>query len=117
MNKDFDFLVYLNSIEDMMLSWYEFNKTTLKHPTNLGGLREHFIKNVLLNFVPSSIIIGSGEVTDGVKRSGQQDIILYRANFPVIKGYDHVNLYLIEGVIATIEVKSDLSEGDFKASG
>jgi hypothetical protein len=108
---DFDFLKYLNSLEKMMLIWYEHTQSTLKHPTILGEIREHFIKEVLEKFLPSSVIVGRGEITDGEKRSGQQDIIIYRTNFPVIKGFDSVNLYLIEGVIATIEVKSDLSTG------
>ncbi|HWQ03956.1 MAG TPA: DUF6602 domain-containing protein, partial [Longilinea sp.] len=73
--------------------------------------REYFIKEVLLKFLPSSVVVGSGEITDGDNRSGQQDIILYRADFPVIKGFNDVNLYLIEGTIATIEVKSDLTTG------
>lgn len=109
--KDFNFLKYLNSIEKMMVAWYEHTQSTLKHPTNLGVIREHFVKEVLEKFIPTTVMVGRGEITDGEKRSGQQDIIIYRTNFPVIKGFDSVNLYLIEGVIATIEVKSNLSTG------
>jgi len=109
---DFNFLNYLDSIEKIMLDWYDHTREILKHPPNLGGIREHFIKDVLEKFLPTSVLIGSGEITDGKNRSRQQDIIIYQSNFPVIKGFDTVNLYLIEGVIATIEVKSDLSSGN-----
>jgi hypothetical protein len=109
--KDFDFLKYLNSIEKMMIAWREHSQSILRNSTNLGSAREHFVKEVLSRFLPSSVVIGSGEITDGEKRSGQQDVIIYRADFPVLRGFDDVNLYLIEGVIATIEVKSDISSG------
>lgn len=110
-NRDFNFLDYLTSIERMMSVWHEHSQATLKHPGNLGGAREHFVMDVLARFMPSSVTLGSGEITDGKTRSKQQDVILYRADFPVIQGTDYADLYLNEGVIATIEVKSDLSAG------
>ena len=110
--RDFNFMEYLLSMEKMMEAWHQHSGATLRHPTNLGGAREHFVRDVLLRFLPSTILVGSGEITDGMTRSAQQDVILYRSDFPVISGFDYVNLYMIEGVIATIEVKSDLSTGD-----
>jgi hypothetical protein len=66
-----------------------------------------------LGFLPKSVIVGSGEIIDGDgKRSGQQDVIIYRADFPVITSLTPINAYLAEGVIATVEVKSDLSTGE-----
>jgi hypothetical protein len=109
--RGFNFLEYLTSLERMMLAWHDHSFQTFKHPTNLGSAREHFIAEVLSHFLPSSVVVGSGEITDGEERSGQQDIIIYRSDFPVLTGFGSVNTYLIEGVIATIEVKSDLSSG------
>jgi hypothetical protein len=110
-DRGFNFLEYLNTLEQMMLAWHDHSFQTFNHPTNLGNAREHFIAEILSRFLPSSIIVGSGEITDGNMRSGQQDIIIYRSDFPVLTGFGSVNTYLIEGVIATIEVKSDLSSG------
>jgi hypothetical protein len=110
-NSELDFLKYINSIEKMMVTWHDYSYEALKHSVNLGGAREHFIKEILANFLPKNVVVGSGEITDGKHRSGQQDVIIYRSDFPVLSGFGSVNTYLIEGVIATIEVKSDLSTG------
>jgi hypothetical protein len=110
-NSGLNFLEYINSIEKMMVAWHDYSQEALKHSVNLGGAREHFIKEILANFLPKSVAVGSGEITDGRRRSGQQDVIIYRSDFPVLSGFGSVNTYLIEGVIATIEVKSDLSTG------
>ncbi|MGC9424148.1 MAG: DUF6602 domain-containing protein [Vibrio sp.] len=96
----------------MMRSWYEHTTSVLGHSSNLGTVREHFIQAVLENFLPKTVIVGRGEIIDGREsgESGQQDVILYRADFPVITSHTSINTYLIEGVIATIEVKSNLSK-------
>lgn len=95
-----------------MVAWHDYSQEALKHSVNLGGAREHFIKEILTSFLPKSVVVGSGEITDGKQRSGQQDVIVYRSEFPVLRGFSSVNTYLIEGVIATIEVKSDLTTGN-----
>lgn len=110
-NLGLNFLEYANAIEKMMGAWHEYSQETFKNSTNLGSAREHFVKEILANFLPKSVVVGSGEITDGRQRSGQQDVIVYRAEFPVLSGFSSVNTYMIEGVIATIEVKSDLSTG------
>lgn len=109
----FNFLNYSKSIERLMSEWYSHSREVLQHSTDLGYAREHFVKEVLLGFLPKSVIVGSGEIIDGDgKRSGQQDVIIYRSDFPVITSLTPINAYLAEGVIATIEVKSDLSTGE-----
>lgn len=109
----FDFLKYSKAIERMMTEWYSYTQEVLKQSSDLGFAREHFVKDVLSSFLPKSVIVGSGEIIDAHgRRSGQQDIIIYRANFPVITSLTPVGAYLAEGVIATIEVKSNLSTGE-----
>jgi hypothetical protein len=109
----FNFLNYGKAIERVMREWYSYSHEVLQQSTDLGFAREHFVKEVLSSFLPKSIVIGSGEIIDGNgRRSGQQDIIVYRADFPVITSLSPVSVFLAEGVIATIEVKSDLSTGE-----
>ena len=109
----FNFLNYSKAIERVMGEWYSYSREVLQQSTDLGFAREHFVKDVLSGFLPKSVIVGSGEIIDGKgNRSGQQDVIIYRADFPVITSLTPVNTYLAEGVIATIEVKSDLSTGE-----
>lgn len=109
----FNFLKYSNAIERVMGEWYSYSHEVLQQSTDLGYSREHFVKEILSSFLPKSVIVGCGEIVDGQgRRSGQQDVIIYRADFPVITSLTPVNSYLAEGVIATIEVKSDLSTGE-----
>src|SRR5690349_2284749 len=110
--QSFEFHKYISNIEKLMIDWYNLNSLTFSHPTNLGSAREHFIGDVLTKFLPESVVVGSGEIIGGGKRSGQQDLIIYRSDFPVITGFGSVNTYLADGVIATIEVKSDLTTGN-----
>jgi hypothetical protein len=108
----FDFLKYGQSIERMMCEWHSYSRGVLQQSTDVGSAREHFIREVLSSVLPKSVIVGTGEIIDGQgRRSGQQDIIICRADFPVITSLTPVGTYLAEGVIATIEVKSDLSTG------
>lgn len=111
-NGGFNFLNYCDSLEQLILAWHSHSSQTFTHSTNLGNAREHFIAEILSRTLPRSVVVGSGEITDGNRRSGQQDIIIYRSDFPVLTGSNSVNTYLIEGVIATIEVKSNLTSGD-----
>jgi hypothetical protein len=108
----FSFLKYCNKIEGLMQSWYDHNCEVLQHSSNLGSVREHFVKHILANFLPKGVMVGSGEIInrDG-DRTGQQDIIIYRSDFPVITSLTSINTYLSEGVVATIEVKSNLRTG------
>lgn len=112
-NQRFDLLNYCKAIERMMTEWYLYTHEALRQSSDLGFAREHFVQQILSNILPKSVIIGSGEIVDGLgNRSGQQDVIIYRSNFPIITSLTPVNTYLAEGVIATIEVKSDLSSGE-----
>jgi hypothetical protein len=110
--KEFDFLGYTSAIEKRMMAWHEYSETRVSHSSNLGTVREHFVKNILSCFLPKSVTVGSGEIIGADQRSGQQDVVIYRSDFPVLGGFDYINTYIAEGVIATIEVKSDLSTGD-----
>lgn len=72
--------------------------------------RDNFVKLVLNNLLPPTLHIGRGIVTDGTTYSAPHDIVLYRSDFPVLQFFGQ-NLYLIEGVLATIQLKTNLAEG------
>jgi len=108
MPDQYSFLDYLDSIEEMMGTWDKHTAVSFSHGTNLGTAREHFVHNILASFLPTTVTVGSGEITDGDRRSGQMDVVLYRSDFPVFSGYGMPETYLFDGVIAAIEVKSRL---------
>ncbi len=83
------------------------------HKLSKGDLRELFVKRILERFLPWGISVGSGEIysSHSQKKSRQVDIIIFDNRFPkfAISGEAKNAIYPIEGVIATIEVKSILN--------
>jgi len=88
------------------------------HPLHKGTPREAFIKEFLEEHLPSNVSIGTGEIIDANSRPGQTrnqfDIVIYKNNYPRLHFGGGVFGFLIESVIATIEVKSDLSQQELK---
>ena len=82
-----------------------------------GTPREAFIKEYLEGHLPSNVAIGTGEIIDANSRPGQSrnqyDIVVYKRSYPKLDFGGGINGYLIESVIATIEVKSDLTKTEF----
>ncbi|MDQ2192975.1 MULTISPECIES: DUF6602 domain-containing protein [unclassified Vibrio] len=102
---------WVQSISDMIKISANVGSSVSNHSTILGDARESFIRDILENFLPSSIVIGSGQIIDQYEgRSKQIDIIIYRRDFPVLQTFGSADVYLIEGVLATIEVKSMLDK-------
>jgi len=85
-------------------------KSITNHNLLLGDAREKFIRDVLSNFLPNTVHVGTGIVIDSENNySNQIDVIIYRHDFPIFRTLGDSDVYLIEGVIATIEVKSTLN--------
>jgi hypothetical protein len=79
----------------------------LKHGGELGDAREALIADVLSRILPSAYDIGSGEIIDSYGgRSRQIDIVISRRDAPSLLLPGGTRLYLVESVVATIEVKS-----------
>lgn len=90
------------------------------HSLHKGTPREAFIKEFLESHLPQNISIGTGEIIDSNSKPGYQrnqyDIILYRNNYPKLDFGGGISGFLIESVIATVEVKSTLTEKDMLQS-
>lgn len=106
-------------------NWFDHLNRTLHEEAELAGLFEHgtttgtsrelFLMRALRNVLPPAVHIGSGIVVDCEgKRSQQVDIVVYDPRFPVLRSALAAGLYLAEGVIATIEVKSTLNKRELK---
>ena len=81
------------------------------HGVVLGDARERFIRDILERFLPANVVVGSGQVIDKSGDTSKQiDLIIYRDDFPVLRTLGTADVYLIEGVVATVEVKSRLNE-------
>ncbi|WP_312670831.1 DUF6602 domain-containing protein [Pseudescherichia sp.] len=88
------------------------------HSLHKGTPREAFISEFLRDHLPASISIGTGEIIDSNSKAGEQrnqyDIVLYRNEYPKLNFGGGINAYLIESVVATLEVKSTLTYEDMK---
>lgn len=87
------------------------------HKTLIGTVREKLFSEQLRAILPPSVTIGSGEVIahDG-KKSKQQDVVIFDSRYPRIESAEGVSLFPIEGVIATIEIKSKLTRESLRDS-
>lgn len=100
-----DYVVKLLEVES------ELAGRLLKHGGELGDAREALIGGVLSRIVPSAYDTGSGEIVDSYGgRSRQIDIVISRRDAPSLLLPSGSRLYLVESVVATIEVKSLLYE-------
>lgn len=107
-------LNHMEAVENRILASSEISKNS-GHPLHKGTPREAFIKEFLEAHLPSTVAIGTGEIIDYMSIPGelrnQYDIIIYRKEYPKLDLGGGVNAFLVESVIATIEVKSTLDQG------
>lgn len=102
---------WAKSIAKVLESSFAVSSSIADHKTILGDARESFIRDVLQRFLPRNISIGSGQIVDAEGGISKQiDLIIYRNDFPILRTFGSADVYLIEGVVATVEVKSQLNE-------
>lgn len=90
---------------------FELSSTISDHGTIIGDARESFIRNVLCQLLPDTVHVGTGQVVDHTGETSRQiDVVLYRKDFPILRTLGQSNVYLVEGVLATMEVKSTLTK-------
>lgn len=85
------------------------------HTLHKGTPREAFIREFLEGHLSASVAIGSGEIIDSTSKPNaprnQFDIVIYKRNYPKLDFGGGISGFLIESVVATIEVKSLLDQG------
>lgn len=90
------------------------------HNVNKGTAREHFVHDYLETHLPSTLGIGTGEIIGADSKPGdtrnQIDVVIYRRDFPKLVLGGHIEAFLVESVVATIEVKSLLDKDGFEAA-
>jgi len=90
----------------------------MEHNLLKGELRELFVSTALRSFLTTQFGVGSGVVVNQRGDQSQQtDIIIYDNTIlpPLIKAH-HLGVYPAECVLATIEVKSNLTKNDIRAT-
>lgn len=84
------------------------------HTLHKGTPREAFIKEFLEGHLSTNVAIGTGEIIDANSRPrdlrNQFDIVIYKNNYPKLDFGGGISGFMIESVVATIEVKSLLNQ-------
>jgi hypothetical protein len=90
------------------------------HTLHRGTPRELFIRQFLEGHLGKRASIGTGEIIDAQSEPrqsrNQYDIVIYKSEFPRIDFEGGINAFLAESVIATLEVKSLLTESELEAA-
>lgn len=106
---------HLASIEKTLITQAIVQEST-GHTIHKGTPREFFIRDFLENHLSANVAIGTGEIIDSLSKPGQQrnqyDIVIYYKNYPKLNFGGNISGFLIESVVATIEVKSNLTENE-----
>lgn len=101
---------YLDTISKRLEAEYEASDN-INHAQTMGVEREIFLTNVLSELYPEKYVFTSGEIIDSDGNNSKQcDIIVYDERYPQIK-HGRTAQLLAEGVLAHIEVKSELTKG------
>lgn len=84
------------------------------HTLHRGTPREAFIKEFLEGHLSANVAIGTGEIIDASSQPRAQrnqfDIVIYKDNYPKLDFGGGINGFMVESVVATIEVKSLLDQ-------
>jgi len=86
------------------------------HSVNKGTAREIFVRKFLQEHLSERVSVGTGEIitsksTSREKRN-QMDVVLYRPEYPRLPFAGHLQLFLAESVVATIEIKTKLTKDE-----
>ncbi|AYO09623.1 hypothetical protein D0784_09515 [Vibrio campbellii] len=115
MNKTFE--KYCESVVTSINSEYEKSKV-IGHLPTVGAVREEQIKELLSKHLPELIHVVSGQVIDSNDlMSRQQDIVLVHKSMPRLPFAHEIDLIFIEGVIATLEIKTNIDRRVLQSVG
>jgi hypothetical protein len=90
------------------------------HNLHRGTPREAFIKEFSTGHLSAKLAVGSGEIIDATslprEQRNQFDIVIFKADYPRINLGGNLHAFLAESVVATIEVKSLLTQEDLETA-
>lgn len=109
------FTAFYAELQRLLLKHSEALKGQTNSDAVLAEDREFFIRTVLNRSLPLNITTVRGVIVDfRGKESNPQDVILYRTDFPIMASFVGSRRFLAEGVVACIEVKSQLNQREFE---
>ena len=101
----------LSGIQEALVANHRIGQS--QSDASRGAERELFLREYLAKVLPRPFRLGSGDIVDCYgEKSGQIDVVIEYPFLPSVPGLaiGAPRLYLAEGVVAVIEVKSDLAK-------
>jgi hypothetical protein len=108
---------WATAVQGLLRAGHDVASSATDHGLLLGDAREVIIREVLMRFLPASVVVGTGQVAgskDRENRSKQIDVVLYRSTFPIFCTLGLSDVFMFEGIVAAIEVKSKLDRPTLK---
>src|SRR5437764_1269804 len=110
---------HMAALEKFLLAYAQIQENT-GHSLHKGTPREFFVNEFLRDHLSENVAIGTGEVIDcnslPSQDRNQMDIVLYKRSFPKLAFGGGISGFLVESVLATVEVKSTLTEKDLRSA-
>jgi len=110
---------HMDAVENNLVSISQI-PANAGHTLHRGTPREAFIKEYLEGHLSANVAIGTGEIIDSLSQPrvqrNQFDIVIYKRNYPKLDFGGGISGFLIESVIATIEVKSLIDQSGIDQS-
>jgi hypothetical protein len=89
--------------------------SVVRHPGEVGRVRENLLREFLASFCPRGFELGTGFVFDANGNiSNQQDIVIFRNSYYPIFNVGGLQHFPAESVVAVLEVKSSLGTRELK---
>jgi len=107
--------IYSGIAQTMLVSFNQL-QAEIPHAGERGKQRELTIKKFLEKYLPKKYSVGTGHRIDKKSQiSNQCDIVIYDShNFPALYVEENYQVFPIEAVLGTIEIKSKLSSKTIK---
>lgn len=108
-----NFEKHLLGIFKILKNKFDYINQSIGHNLTTGEENETEIRKLLIDFLPSNYGISSGLIIDTKgNQSKQVDIIIYDKNTPNYTLSSDSKLFLVDQVIATIEIKTTFTTGE-----
>jgi hypothetical protein len=108
---------HFSAIEKVLLAKAEI-QNQVGHNLHKGTPREFFIKDFISEQIGDSLGYGTGEIIDFLSKPSeprnQFDIVIYDRLYPILALGGGCSAFLVETVLATVEVKSCLTKDDLE---
>jgi len=109
-----DYMKYRKSISQELMSIKDRLRSFVSHWPEDGRYKEIILRNVLCNYLPFNVSLGTGfivgesQTNRSIDTSSQIDIIVYSNAIPPLFQIDDLVVVAKESVLGTIEVKTNL---------